>query len=741
MAGLWRRRCVLIAFGVAGLTAAVPAKAGEYTVRTCNAAPTFATQAFGDFATRGMLVRRACNPEGRGARGLIIGNVRRAGRVRPRARSILAMTAPNGAHFKRYSWSGQTARSDCGYSIYSYAAGPAMKALSVASRRKKNRPAFRACPRPGRFQASGNPRPTTHVVGGDAAGANRIVHRVDCRARGGCAARGVNWVRIFKASVTVSDRTPPHVTITGGSILAQRWVAGRQTIQYAATDNVGVRAGRAVGGGLALSDESRSCDYTRIVPCPNGIGGLGVDTREFREGSQPLAVDGTDSAGNVRRSAARLIGVDNTPPARVDVAVEGGETWRRTPTFTLRWANPNEGDRAPIAAARYRLCPSSTAPCAERRVAGLGISSLQLTAPAPGEHTARMWREDQAGNQEPDNDSVPVTLRYDPEPPRPVFDQSPPADPTRVSVSVADRVSGLATGGIEMGRVGSGTWHALPTRVEGTKLVTRIDDSRYPAGQYALRARAADKAGNEASTTSRADGKPMIVTLPLRVSSRMRAGIVRRKVVRKRGRGRKGRRRVTVLAPSGRARFGRPVRIGGRLRNAQGDPISGARVLVYSRTASTAEQLVGVTATDSAGRYRFRARASSSRTFRFLYEGTGLMLPAQDEVRLSVPAASSIGVSRRRVRNGGAVTFSGRLKAPSAGKLIELQVRLSGRYQTFKTTRTGPNGEWAARYRFRRSCGVVRYAFRALIPAEAVYPFAAGSTRRVAVRVRGLPCG
>ena len=321
-----------------------------------------------------------------------------------------------------------------------------------------------------------------------------------------------------------------------------------------------------------------------------------------------------------------------------------------------------------------------------------------------------------------------------------IRDRSPASDPTRVAVSVVDRVSGLAAGGIEIGRIGTGTWQALPTRVEGTKLVTRIDDSRYPAGQYALRARAADRAGNEASTTRLADGRPMILTLPLRVSSRMRAGILRRKVVRRKRRGRKVRRRVTVLAPSGRARFGRSVRIGGRLRNAEGDPISGARVLVYSRTATTAERLVGVTGTDAAGRYLFNARASSSRTFRFLYEGTGLLLPAQDEVRLSVPAASSISVNRRRLRNGGSVAFRGRLKAPSAAKLIELQVRLSGRYQTFKTTRTGGDGRWAVRYKFRRSCGLVRYVFRARIPAEATYPFAIGRTRRVAVRVRGLPC-
>ena len=188
-----RKRWGLVMAGTASVAifctvVAGPASAGEYTVRTCNAAPSFATKAFGDFATRGMRVRRACNPEGPGTRGLLIGNARRRGRVKPRARSILALAAPAGAHFKRYSWSGETKRTDCGYSILSYAAGAGAKAISVATRRKRNRLPFKRCPRRGRAQASGNPKPTTHVVGSDARGANRIVHRVDCQSRTGCSA-------------------------------------------------------------------------------------------------------------------------------------------------------------------------------------------------------------------------------------------------------------------------------------------------------------------------------------------------------------------------------------------------------------------------------------------------------------------------------------------------------------------------------------------------------------------------
>ena len=51
--------------------------------------------------------------------------------------------------------------------------------------------------------------------------------------------------------------------------------------------------------------------------------------------------------------------IDNTPPARVDVAVEGGDGWRNSNEFGVAWANPPEADRAPIAAAGYELCPAA----------------------------------------------------------------------------------------------------------------------------------------------------------------------------------------------------------------------------------------------------------------------------------------------------------------------------------------------------------------------------------------------
>ena len=134
------------------------------------------------------------------------------------------------------------------------------------------------------------------------------------------------------------------------------------------------------------------------------------------------------------------------------------------------------------------------------------------------------------------------------------------------------------------------------------------------------------------------------------------------------------------------------------------------------------------------------ATATGSRTVRFVYLGSTTILPTQAQARLLVPAESSLGVSPRRVLNGQAVRFSGRvltLPAAAGGKLVELQVRLSGGWQTFRTTRTDPSGRWAVRYRFTRTRGLQRFLFRARLPAEGGYPFETGASRSVSVRVRG----
>ena len=320
------------------------------------------------------------------------------------------------------------------------------------------------------------------------------------------------------------------------------------------------RVGAAAPTSVACAFAAPEQTFADRVPCPNGPGQIGVNTTIFPEGTQSLIVQAQDTAGNVGDSPPVTARIDNTPPGRVDVSVEGGDGWRNRNEFAVAWANPPEVDRAPIAAVGYKLC-SVSGSCSRGEQTGSDIARLGLPVPAAGEWTLSLWRRDAAGNESEGAASVPVTLRYDPEPPQLGFEPPSAADPTRVAVPVIDAVSGLAGGAIEISATGSGTWQSLPTEMDGSRLIARIDDAALPAGGYLLRARAFDRAGNESSTDRRIDGLPMAVTLPLRIVASMQAGFERertvRRTIRRDGERRMVRRRVRVLEPAARVRLRR----------------------------------------------------------------------------------------------------------------------------------------------------------------------------------------
>jgi hypothetical protein len=525
-------------------------------------------------------------------------------------------------------------------------------------------------------------------------------------------------------------------------------VSGRQTVNYLASDNVGVKLARAIVAGSSRAEHHRSCDFAAIVPCVNGGGAISVDTELLGDGSHTLAVDAFDAASNLSASGPMTVRIDNTPPGAIALDLAGGPTWRNRNAFTVAWTNPIEGDRAPIAAARYQICRSGGSGCREVRQAGPDISGLRdLAVPAPGEWQLRVWREDSASNHEPANASLPVPLLFDPEPPQLVFEPLSPSDPTVVSVIVADQISGLASGHIELSRQGTGLWQALTTERTGGRLLARIDDAALPAGVYLLRATAWDQALNQNSSDRRANGEPMVISLPLRVPTTLRAGVrterqVRRTTKRK-GKRRRVKDRVVELRSTANVRYGDRVVIVGQLHNRDGQPVPNARVQVFSGSHTDRGQLIGALSTDAAGQFAYETKADATRTLRFGYAGTTGLLPSESAVNLLTAATSTLRATPRRLKNGQSVQLAGTLRAlppPPAGKLVEVQVVLSGRWQTFRTTRSQADGSWGIRYRFRRTCGLLRYRFRARLPAEAGYAFQTGYTTAREVIVRGPRC-
>ena len=174
------------------------------------------------------------------------------------------------------------------------------------------------------------------------------------------------------------------------------------------------------------------------------------------------------------------------------------------------------------------------------------------------------------------------------------------------------------------------------------------------------------------------------LTLPLRVVSAMRSGVVRRRTIRRvvhrHGHRRIVRRRVTEVRPRARVRLGGRRQIAGSLTNRDGQGIPGAEVQVLATVPGQPEQLVGVLHTDQAGDFTYTAAGSASRMLRFVYAGSPVIIPAASRVELTVPAVSTLRVSRHRVLNGHSVTFSGQVRTlpvPAGGKLVQVEVRVS----------------------------------------------------------------
>jgi hypothetical protein len=272
-----------------------------------------------------------------------------------------------------------------------------------------------------------------------------------------CSAKSANYIQTLEAVVLLKDVQAPAVQILGDTPLASgAWVRGDQPLNYTASDNIGIERARAVIGGVEQGFDARSClvtapggDFTALQPCPNGPGRIVVRTGELAEGTQQLVVQAEDAASNAASSEPLVARIDNTAPARVDVGLEGGDQWRNQNAWTAIWENPDEGDRAPIVSADYKLCgPHDATSCSRETQAAPGISRLPLTAPGPGEWKLSLWRTDAAGNQNEAHRSVPVTLRYDPAPPKLAFESPDAADPTLVAARATDDLSGVAGGGI-----------------------------------------------------------------------------------------------------------------------------------------------------------------------------------------------------------------------------------------------------------------------------------------------------
>jgi hypothetical protein len=422
-----------------------------------------------------------------------------------------------------------------------------------------------------------------------------------------------------------------------------------------------------------------------------------------------------------------VLRIDVTPPTVAIAEVPPGWT-NRAVTVTARASDGRSGmaaagESGPITA----LAVDGGAPTFST---GASVSS---SVSGEGVHEVSSFARDAAGNH---GGGEAATVRIDRTPPRVAFASSlDPADPELLEARVSDPLSGPdpARGTIAIRPRGSHRqFAALPTAVNGERLLARWDSDRFQPGLYEFKATAHDAAGNVARSQRRANGAELVLPAPLKATTTLHSGF---------GGGRALRRRASRTIP-----YGRGATVGGTLTDAAGDPLANQSVQVVERFSSgvAATDRVHEVRTSGNGAFVTRLPAGASRQIEFSFAGTHTLAAARGRAAsLAVRAGVHLRASAASAAVGGRpLVFSGAVAdaaaIPASGKSVELQFRLPGLAWTqFRTVRTDERGRFRYPYRFSDddSRGV-RFQFRAFAPAEPGWPYEPGASRPLLVEGR-----
>jgi hypothetical protein len=120
---------------------------------------------------------------------------------------------------------------------------------------------------------------------------------------------------------------------------------------------------------------------------------------------------------------------------------------------------------------------------------------------------------------------------------------------------------------------------------------------------------------------------------------------------------------------------------------------------------------------------------------RFDYTGNEQLLPSSASALTVTRGSTSLRVTPPRIHPGATVVLSGRLRGIAvAGKIVKLQAFDLGRWQEFLTASTDKQGRWRVRWRYAGT-RLGRYPIRALLPAEATWPYAPGHSKTITLVV------
>jgi hypothetical protein len=576
-----------------------------------------------------------------------------------------------------------------------------------------------------------------------------------------CSLDAGSWSGVRALTITLDDGVGPSAVI-GGDLTAPGWRRGAQGAIIVDQDTgSGIRFGETALDGVRVALTEYPCNKaliggewrgTTMQPCGLYMwANQTVATTTFSDGPHALTHCATDFSSNVGCSPVRTVLIDNNPPAHPhSVALLGGENWHRIDDFDVSWANPDQGPASPIGGASWRLTGPAGFDTGTKFTAGRDRTALNdLSVPAPGTYSLRVWLRDEAGNEAPAS-AVAMPLRFDDVPPGMAFAVSDgPEIPEQIRAAVSDAHSGPASGAVSYRRLNVEGWTELPTKLhpepDATKATLLAPMPDLAPGTYVFRAEATDGAGNTATTSLRADGTEMAIRKvpPVVAPKRPVQPAPPRGKTRLFARLRGGHGRGDALTVP----FGAPALLSGRLTRADGAGIAGRELRVVARPSrgALAPRASGTVVTGERGGFELRLGPGPSRRITVSYPGdAGLEGASRPSLELRVRSGVSLHASPLSLETGQAVRLSGRISGrgaaiPRRGKLVAIQYleAATGRWRPVLVTRSDHGGRFRAHYRFRYVDGTASIRLRATVLAEERWPYAPGSSRPLTVRVSG----
>jgi hypothetical protein len=186
------------------------------------------------------------------------------------------------------------------------------------------------------------------------------------------------------------------------------------------------------------------------------------------------------------------------------------------------------------------------------------------------------------------------------------------------------------------------------------------------------------------------------------------------------------------------------VAVRGALRTPDGNPVSGARLDVFSVdigfTGGATKPLGSVkTGTDGRFVFKIKPRGAQQLTFSFRPRAGAAETAAASTIVRERLALSARG-SGRALSVGRALTISGRIRGTNgaaAGLPVEIQVALGKQWRTVDTVTSSKSGSYKWVHRFKRVTRPTIFRFRAVVRGKKSWPWPTKTSSSVQVLVRG----